>query len=45
MRDVVTANFILSSKNASVHTWGQQRLDQIIAQLEAYLAGSTDLGI
>ena len=36
MRDMITVNFILSSKNASVHTWSHQRLAQIMAQLEAY---------
>ncbi|EFH84062.1 phosphotransferase enzyme family protein [Ktedonobacter racemifer] len=45
MRDMVNVNFILSSKNASVHTWGRERLDHIIAGLEEYLEGSSDLGI
>jgi len=41
MRDMVNVNFILTSKNASVQTWGRERLDQIIAYLEV----SSDLGI
>ena len=45
MRDMVTINFILSSKNVSVQTWGRERLDHIIVGLEAYLEGSSDLGI
>lgn len=45
MRDIVTLNFILGSKNASVQTWGSQRANQIFVQLEAYLEGSPVLGI
>jgi Ser/Thr protein kinase RdoA (MazF antagonist) len=45
MRDMVTMNFILDSKNATVHEWGKQRIAQIIKQLEAYLEGSHSIGI
>ncbi len=45
MRDMINVNFILSSKNASVHTWGRERLNHIIAGLEAYLEGSSHLRI
>jgi Ser/Thr protein kinase RdoA (MazF antagonist) len=45
MRDLVNVNFILSSKNASVQTWGRQRLRQIIAHLQASLKRSAAIGI
>ncbi len=45
MRDMVTANFVLTSKNASVQTWGRQRVEHIVAQVEAYLEDSPALEI
>ncbi len=45
MRDMSVVNFILTSKNASVQMWGQQRVDQIIVQMAAYLEGSSTIEI
>jgi Ser/Thr protein kinase RdoA (MazF antagonist) len=39
MRDMVNINFILSSRNANVQSWGPARVDATLRQMEVFLAG------
>jgi len=44
MRDMVTINFILGSKNADVQAWGRERVAAIIDQLQGRLDGASSIG-
>lgn len=39
LRDMVTLNFILESKNVSVQKWGKVRIEQIMLHLKGYIEG------
>ncbi len=41
LRDAFIVNFVTSSTNTEVATWGPRRVAGLIAQMQAHLAGDT----